>query len=139
MVLLRDDHHDVNLRGVCVMRKFTSDDHVVYICTSIVRPALEGELQFREIGWIKLTRSLTDPQHASTFRMSYQVHPERRGRPSELTSAPFPQLGHLERFVLTSYGRSTRTLLQRVQESLLDELERHTHSRTPATTATVRV
>jgi hypothetical protein len=130
MVLLRDDHHDVNLRGVCLTRKFVSDDHVAFICTSIVRPALEGDLQFRECGWIKLTRSEIDTQHASTFRTCYQVYPERRGRPSERTSAPFHQLGHLERFVLNSYGRSTRTLLQRVQDSLLDELDRHASART---------
>jgi len=135
MVLLRDDHHDVNLRGVCLTRKFASDDHVAYIYTSIVRPALEGDLQFRECGWIKVTRSERDPQHASTFRTCYQVYSERRGRPSERTPGPFHQLGHLERFVLNSYGRNTRTLLQRVQDALLDELDRHTHARS----ATARV
>lgn len=128
MVLLRDQHHDVSLRGVYLMRKFASDDHVAYICTSVVRPALEGDLQFRECGWITLTHSQTDPLRASTFRTCYHVYPERRGPPREKTSA-FQRLGHLERFVLNSYARNTRTLLQRVQDALLDELERQTFAR----------
>lgn len=69
-----------------------------------------------------LMRSPIDPLHKSVFRSCYRVFLERNGSDAFQVGDSIAE--RTEQFVMNAYGRKTKSLLQNVQDILLDEVER---------------
>jgi hypothetical protein len=122
LVALHNPSGVLNIDGFQFMRKFEESDRVVVIKHNILTLPNMG-LKFRDRCWIIISRSESDPAHASVARTCYQVYAEG----SDSFSADEAAV-HTRDYILSSLSGKVRRDHQMLQNLLIEE-DRRTASR----------
>lgn len=107
----------VPIDGVTFLQKFKTSSYATYIWTSVIRPRRDG-VQFRESGWIAMSRSPSDPEKRCMYRQHYQLFAEpTRVQPSD-QSAP-DAVAYMKSFLLNSLASKMRNDQRHLEDILL--------------------
>lgn len=100
----------VPIDGVTLVQQFKAPDYVMYMFMSVIRPQLDG-IQFRECGFVAMTRSALDPRRC-IYRQQYQLFSDGPQDAGEASVA-------LKNFLLNSLATKMRKDQRRLEDSLL--------------------
>ncbi|KAL4145457.1 hypothetical protein PRNP1_013127 [Phytophthora ramorum] len=119
------------LHGAAFVRKFEERDRILYLWTTTMVPSSQEsgsdskswKLRIREKGWTMLSRSPSDPEHASVFRSCYEVSSEVRdlGLDVGINSSAERNYDRISHGVLNLLSSDLRRFHERVQGTLLAE------------------
>uniref|UniRef100_K3W8S1 Uncharacterized protein n=1 Tax=Globisporangium ultimum (strain ATCC 200006 / CBS 805.95 / DAOM BR144) TaxID=431595 RepID=K3W8S1_GLOUD len=109
---------EIQVDGVSAIRKFWTQNQIVFVFTSLLAPAGTG-LLFREQAWLILSESsaITTPgsPSSSVFQTCYRLFLEKRDTSSVIT----PQTAYLYNAIMTTQSDKMRTQQLDMQEILL--------------------
>ncbi|RLN49697.1 hypothetical protein BBJ28_00005028 [Nothophytophthora sp. Chile5] len=119
------------VNGVQFLRKYEEPNRIVLIKSDLMTLTTEG-LQFRDQCWTIVTRSETDPLHASVVRVCEQIYMDCQ---EGFTARP-EDLAYAQSVVLRNLSWKLKEHSQQLQDMLVEESERiAVHSAIPTPTA----
>ncbi|RLN47541.1 hypothetical protein BBJ28_00002930 [Nothophytophthora sp. Chile5] len=107
------------VNGVQFLRKYEEPNRIVFIKADLMTLTTEG-LQFRDQCWAIVTRSETDPLHASVVRVCEQIYMDCQ---EGFTARP-EDLAYAQSVVLRNLSWKLKEHSQQLQDMLVDESER---------------
>ncbi|KAG7377364.1 hypothetical protein PHYPSEUDO_011761 [Phytophthora pseudosyringae] len=128
LVALHNPSGVLKIDGFQFMRKFEESDRVVVIKHNILTLPHMG-LEFRDRCWIIISRSKSDPAHASVARTCYQLYAEGSDSFSSNEDAV-----HTRDYILSSLSGKVRRDHQMLQHLLIEEDRRAASKIVPMTT-----
>lgn len=114
----------VPVDGVTFMQKYRTKHYASYLFESMIRPRYAG-IQFRESGWVAVSRSPADPKNRCVYQHRYQLVAEI---PSESTKAhasqapaqlPSEALPYAKQFLLNSLAAKMRNDQRKLEDAML--------------------
>ncbi|KAG1691807.1 hypothetical protein DVH05_026182 [Phytophthora capsici] len=115
LVALHNPSGVLKIDGFQFMRKFEESDRVVVIKHNILTLPHMG-LKFRDRCWIIISRSKSDPTHASVARTYYQLYAEGTG-----SASSNEDVAHTRDYILSSLSGKVRRDHQMLQNLLIEE------------------
>ncbi|KAL4087999.1 hypothetical protein PRIC1_012429 [Phytophthora ramorum] len=127
MIALHNPSGVLKIDGFQFMRKFEEADRVVVIKHNILTLPNMG-LKFRDRCWIIISRSKSDPTHASVARTCYQLYAEGSDSLSQNEDVV-----HTRDYILSSLSGKVRRDHQMLQNLLIEEERRAVSKIVPRT------
>ncbi|POM72961.1 Hypothetical protein PHPALM_10241 [Phytophthora palmivora] len=108
------------ITGIQLLRKFEEPNRIVLVKTDLMTLTTEG-LQFRDLSWTIITRSETDPKHASVVRIYEEIFLDCQ----QDFTARSEDIAYAQNVVLKNLSWKLHDCTQKLQDALMERFELH--------------
>jgi hypothetical protein len=113
----------VPVDGVTFLQKFRTKHYASYLFESMILPRYAG-IQFRESGWVAVSRSPVDPENRCVYQQRYQLFAEVLSESSTPQASqarsqlPSEALPYVKQFLLNSLASKMRSDQRKLEEAM---------------------